>query len=104
MLKQIKKTIVVLLLVFFAVSLTSSAVSANGNRDTGWRVNGWEGHDSGWFMNNGWHWYNTHWYDDNWWHDNYMRDDSDWYYHNNYHWWNGGWHDDNYKDWRDQKR
>lgn len=109
MFKKIGKLTAVLLLVFLVVAFTVSAASADNNvKDGGnnWHKPGWGGHDSGWFMNNGWHWNSN---DNRWYSDPYYQahkmtfdDKNRWYWQHNYHWWKGKWQDDRWTDPRDR--
>lgn len=81
---KVKKTLAILLAVFFVMSLTAAAVSAQDGRG-GYDRGGYDhddryghGHGHGndwyhgddWYRHNGYHWWNNHWWDDDWWRHN----------------------------------
>jgi hypothetical protein len=78
---RIKKTLGILLVVFFVASLTAAAVSAapydRDGRD-GYDHDDHYGHGHGndwyhgddWYRHHGYHWWRNHWWDDDWWRHN----------------------------------
>jgi hypothetical protein len=77
---KVKKTLAILLAVFFVTSLTAAAVSAaphDRNGHDGYDHDDHYGHGHGhgndwyhgddWYRHHGYHWWRNHWWDDDWW-------------------------------------
>ena len=93
MLKQIKKTLAVLLLVFFAVSMTGAAVSERDHGPGGYPGDHhdnhfkWDGQHMWWNDgNNHWMWDGNYWWDNS----NHWRWDGHYWWDNNNHRWDNG--------------
>jgi hypothetical protein len=81
---KIKKTVAVLLLVLFAVSMTAAAVSAGDNGDE----HGWKSDSHYWDGNHDWrgHWYNgDFWHIHGHYHGNYWDGDNEWHRWGDHH-------------------
>jgi hypothetical protein len=107
MLKKMSKTLIVLLLFFVVGAFTIATVSADRmGKDGGndWHARGWNNHDAGWFINNGWHDYHGVWYSDDYYvkHNWHFDDNNRNHYMHNDHWWMGRWQNDHWNDKRDR--